>query len=95
MPETTSTSHDTPADREVRVVFGAWVLEARMRLGYSQAGFGAFVGLHQSTISRLERGRLRYLHFHTAVRLLLVVLDALAVPHPRGVPPVPRVRRVW
>jgi DNA-binding XRE family transcriptional regulator len=67
-----------------RVAFGAWVYEARRQLGCSQARLGEIVGLHQSTISRLERGLVPYLYFQTVLRLVLTILDALAVRRPNG-----------
>ena len=61
---------------------GEWVAAARRELRCSQAVFGSYVGLHQSTISRLERGQLRYLRFATAVQLLVLIIQAFLGPHP-------------
>jgi DNA-binding XRE family transcriptional regulator len=64
---------------------GAWAAAARRELRCSQADFGALVGLHQSTISRLERGQLRYLRFATAVQLLVLIIQTFLGPRPPAV----------
>ena len=73
---------DTPQFAAERAAFGAWILESRRRLAISQAGLGAMVGLHQSTISRLERGLVAYLRFRTVMRLLVTMLDVCTAPGP-------------
>lgn len=94
-PEWFDSATQTPDERAALAAFGAWVHEARRRLGCTQTAFGRLVGLHQSTISRLERGQLRHLVFATAVRLLVVILEAFAVPRPVGVPAMPRMAWTW
>lgn len=95
VPEWFGAWTETPDELAARVAFGIWVLEARRAMGCSQARFGRLVGVHQSTISRLERGQLRHLVFATAVRLLVVILEALAVPRPPRIPPMPRMAWTW
>ena len=58
-------------------LFGALVREARRSIGLSQAGLGARCGLHQSTISRLENGRLTGLAFHHVAMLVFVLREPL------------------
>jgi hypothetical protein len=65
------------------VTFGAWVRDARTLLRFSQAKLGELVGLHQTTISRIERGVLKYLRFRHVVRLMVPLLAALAGRAPR------------
>jgi ribosome-binding protein aMBF1 (putative translation factor) len=79
------------ADREVYEDFGAWLVACRRDLGLSQAALGFRVGLHQSTVSRLEHGRLPYLRFRTVARLVVIMLDTLART-PRGNASPPRIR---
>ena len=64
--------------------FAVWVRETRRALGLSQAAFGRRVGLHQSTVSRLEHGLVPYLTFPKAIRLLALVLDTLLSTSQRG-----------
>lgn len=73
-------------DRDERVLeaFGRWIRETRRALGYTQARFGERVGLHQSTISRLERGLVSYLAFPKAIRLFVLVFETLLPPARRG-----------
>ena len=86
---------ESRADAEARLAFGQWLVAARHRLGCSQATLGGWVGVHQSTISRLESGRIRYLHFRTGIRLLLLILEAFVVPRPDRVAPVVAIRGRW
>jgi transcriptional regulator with XRE-family HTH domain len=58
-------------------LFGALVHEARRSIGLSKAGLGARCGLHQSTISRLENGRLTGLAFHRMAMLVFVLREPL------------------
>ena len=76
---------DTLDRRRACETLGAWIAAARRELRCSQAEFGALVGLHQSTISRLERGQLRYLRFATAVQLLVLLLQTFLGPRPPAV----------
>ncbi|MBI2762764.1 MAG: helix-turn-helix transcriptional regulator [Chloroflexi bacterium] len=87
---------DTPTDldrlQDIGVaVLGNEILNARLRLGLSQRQLGWRVGLHQSTISRLENGSLRGIGFKN----LAAIIGALSrSPHFRLVegPPAPSRR---
>jgi hypothetical protein len=94
-PEWFDDATETPNERGALLAFGAWVHAARSAMACSQAELGALVGLHQSTISRIEHGKLRHLVFATAVRLLLVILEAFGFPRPAGVPPMPVMSARW
>jgi hypothetical protein len=94
-PEWFDTSISTVDERAALEVFGRWVYAARRAIGCSQATFGGLVGVHQSTISRLERGQLRHLVFATAVRLLTLILECLVVPRPPNVPRMPPMSWRW
>ena len=74
MPDWFALTEDSRRFAHDRAAFGAWIIETRRRLACSQAALGAMVGLHQSTISRLERGLVAYLRFRTALRLMVVIL---------------------
>lgn len=54
-------------------VIGQGVRIARLRQGLSQRQLGWRVGLNQSTISRLETGRLRTMRMVTLARVIGVV----------------------
>ena len=58
-------------------LFGVLVREARRSMGLSQAGLGARCGLHQTTISRLENGRLGGLQFHRVAMLVFALREPL------------------
>jgi DNA-binding XRE family transcriptional regulator len=58
-------------------VLGDLVHRVRRLNGLSQRSLGALCGVHQSTISRLERGRLRCLRLRTLARILGVLHDPL------------------
>jgi transcriptional regulator with XRE-family HTH domain len=76
-------------------LLGAAVRRARRRMGWSQRQLGARTGIHQSTISRFERGDRVGLRF-SRFAMLVAVLDGLDfLPH--GVPrdPVFTTRRQW
>ena len=63
-----------------REMFGAVIRQARREMGWSQATLGARCGLHQSTISRLETGRLEGLAYHRLIVLLYVLREPLGIP---------------
>ena len=56
---------------------GSIVREARRRTGLTQQALGDIVGLSQSTISRLENGRLRSLRFIRFADIVEVLHPAL------------------
>ena len=59
------------------ILLGQWVRTSRLRAGMSQAQLGRLAGIHQSTISRLERGRLEGLRLHRVASILSVLQGAL------------------
>ena len=63
-----------------REMFGAVIHQARRDMGWSQAALGARCGLHQSTISRLETGKLEGLAYHRLIVLLYVLREPLGIP---------------
>ena len=52
------------------MLVGQVVYEARRRAGISQRHLGRVAGVHQSTISRLERGHLNGLRLKRLARIL-------------------------
>lgn len=67
------------------------LLTARLRLGLSQRQLGWRVGLAQSTISRLENGRLRGISFKNLAAIVGVLSTAPGFQL-ADVPPRPRRR---
>ena len=65
---------------------GRALVVARLSAGYSQRGLGLRAGLSQSTISRIETGKLRTMRFRTFLRLLGAhdVVDIQFVVGPRS-----------
>jgi transcriptional regulator with XRE-family HTH domain len=55
-------------------IIGRWIRDARVRAGYSQSQLARMTGVHQSTISRLERARLEGLSLHL-LALLVAALE--------------------
>ena len=53
-----------------RATLGAAVRRARLRRGLSQQQLGWYVGLDQTTISRLETARLKGIRFKVLARLV-------------------------
>lgn len=58
-------------------LLGLWIRDARVRAGLSQTELGRMADLHQSTISRLERGVLEGLRLHKLAMLVGVLNQAL------------------
>jgi transcriptional regulator with XRE-family HTH domain len=58
-------------------LLGLWIRDARVRAGLSQSHLGRLAGLHQSTISRLERGHLEGLRLHRLAIVVGVLNEAL------------------
>lgn len=54
---------------------GRWIRDARLRASMSQGQLARLAGMHQTTLSRLERGRLEGLQLHR-LAALIAVLDA-------------------
>jgi transcriptional regulator with XRE-family HTH domain len=69
MPRTTSDvlDHRAEADRGV----GEWLAAAREKAGLTQLAAARAVGLRQSAIAKMERGK-RRLHFLEGLRLLAI-----------------------
>jgi DNA-binding XRE family transcriptional regulator len=65
-----------------RMALGAAVRRARLRHGLSQQQLGWYVGLDQTTISRLETAKLKGMRFKMLARLIgmLVSGDAFELP---------------
>jgi len=61
------------------MLIGQVVYEARRRAGVTQRHLGRVAGVHQSTISRLERGRLNGMRLKLLARIL-AHLERLARP---------------
>lgn len=59
-----------PLDRPGPEIVGAAVKSMRLAIGWTQKELGARIGLSQSGVSRIERGRQQDLTFETAERLL-------------------------
>jgi transcriptional regulator with XRE-family HTH domain len=62
---------------------GIIVKNARVGCGLSQRQLGMLCGMNQSTISRLETGRLRHLRFQRLATVLGVLYDPLLGRAPR------------
>jgi transcriptional regulator with XRE-family HTH domain len=56
-------------------LLGRWIRESRVAAGMTQAQLARLAGMHQTTLSRLERGRLEGLRLHR-LAALIAVLDS-------------------
>ena len=56
-------------------LLGRWIREARLSAGMTQAQLARLAGMHQTTLSRLERGRLEGLRLHR-LAAIIAVLDS-------------------
>lgn len=54
-------------------LLGRWIHDSRVRAGMSQAQLARLAGMHQSTLSRLERGSLEGLRLHRLAALIAVL----------------------
>ena len=61
-------------------LLGRWIRESRVAAGMTQGQLARLGGMHQTTLSRLERGRLEGLRLHRLVALI-AVLDARLGDH--------------
>ena len=76
-------------------LLGAAMRRARRRMGWSQRDLAARTGVHQSTISRFERGDRVSIRFSRFARIV-AVLDGLDfLPHGAARDPVFTTRRAW
>jgi len=62
-------------------IIGRALFEARRRAGLTQRRLADVCGVHQSTISRLERGRLNGIRLKK-LALIVAALDSLSVVDP-------------
>ena len=67
---------DRLIDPGMRLI-GLWIRDARLRAGMGQAQLGRLAHVHQSTISRLENGRLEGLSLYKLAMIVAVLDDAL------------------
>jgi DNA-binding XRE family transcriptional regulator len=58
-------------------LLGRWIRDARVRSGFGQAQLGRLTGIHQSTISRLENGRLEGLQLYRLAVLVYALEESL------------------
>lgn len=58
-------------------LLGMWLVEARVRAGMSQGQVARRSGLHQSTISRLENGKLEGLQLYRLAAVIALLDGAL------------------
>ena len=56
-------------------LLGRWIRDSRTRAGMTQAQLARLAGVHQTTLSRLERGRLEGLRLHR-LAAMIAVLDS-------------------
>jgi predicted transcriptional regulator len=61
------------------LVVGLWLAEARRWSGRSQSNLGGLTGVHQSTISRIERGLVPGAQLHHLAPILLALQTELVL----------------
>ena len=59
------------------MLLAEWIHQARIALGYSQAGLARAAGVSQSTISRLENGKLEGIRLPRLVVIFVLLADGL------------------
>ena len=64
------------------VVLGRWVRDARVMAGMTQAQLARLAGMHQTTLSRLECGKLEGLRLHRLAALIGVLESIGGSPIP-------------
>lgn len=64
-------------------VLGQWLHDARVGKRMTQAQLARIAGMHQTTLSRLERGRLQGLRLHRLAALIGALSCAAGEPLPR------------
>src|SRR5258705_4928191 len=57
-------------------LLGRWIRESRIQAGMTQAQLARLAGVHQPTLSRLERGSLEGLRLHR-LAAIIAVLDSM------------------
>jgi transcriptional regulator with XRE-family HTH domain len=58
-------------------LLGRWIRESRVAAGLTQGQLARLAGMHQTTLSRLERGRLEGLRLHRLAALIAVLHSRL------------------
>jgi transcriptional regulator with XRE-family HTH domain len=59
-------------------LLGGWIRDSRRQAGMTQAQLARLAGVHQTTLSRLERGRLEGLRIHRLAAIIAVLDSRLA-----------------
>ena len=58
-------------------LLGRWIRESRVQAGMTQGQLARLAGMHQSTLSRLERGTLEDLRLHRLAAIIAVLHSRL------------------
>jgi transcriptional regulator with XRE-family HTH domain len=58
-------------------LLGRWIRESRVYAGMTQGQLARLAGMHQSTLSRLERGSLEGLRLHRLAAIIAVLHSRL------------------
>jgi transcriptional regulator with XRE-family HTH domain len=58
-------------------LLGRWIRESRVQAGMTQGQLARLAGMHQSTLSRLERGTLEGLRLHRLAAIISVLQSRL------------------
>jgi len=58
-------------------LLGRWIRESRVQAGMTQGQLARLAGMHQSTLSRLERGTLEGLRLHRLAAIIAVLHSRL------------------
>jgi transcriptional regulator with XRE-family HTH domain len=58
-------------------LLGRWIRESRVQAAMSQGQLARLAGMHQSTLSRLERGSLEGLRLHRLAAIIAVLHSRL------------------
>ena len=58
-------------------LLGRWIRESRVHAGMTQGQLARLAGMHQSTLSRLERGTLEGLRLHRLAAIIAVLHSRL------------------
>jgi len=54
-------------------LIGRWIRQSRVQAGMTQGQLSRLAGVHQTTLSRLERGRLEGLRLHRLAAIIAVL----------------------
>jgi transcriptional regulator with XRE-family HTH domain len=58
-------------------LIGRWIRQSRVQAGMTQGQLARLAGVHQTTLSRLERGRLEGLRLHRLAAIIAVLHSGL------------------